>query len=97
MHQTEDHNVKVVHRIGHEYQWTHSKAASTSGPGLDSVSASWNCAVPFDVHGSPEAVHLGVYAAQPSPPPASVDKSSSSFFSVVSSQSVANIPHNAFV
>ena len=64
-------------RIGHEYQWTNSKAA-------DGLAASWNCTVPFDVHESPNAVHIGVYAIQANQPPALVSRSSS-FLSVVSS------------
>lgn len=64
-------------RIGHEHQWTNSKAA-------DGLSASWNCTVPFDVHGSPSAVHIGVYATQPNPDPCLASRSSS-FLSVVSS------------
>ncbi|KAL3146727.1 hypothetical protein ABBQ38_014714 [Trebouxia sp. C0009 RCD-2024] len=63
-------------RIGHEHQWTNSKAA-------DGLSASWNCTVPFDVHGSPSAVHIGVYATQPNPDPCLASRSSS-FLSVVS-------------
>ena len=75
--------VYVSHRIGHDYQWTNSKAANTAGPGSDSISASWKCPITFDVHGSPKALHLGVYAAQPSQGPELVDRSSS-FLSVVS-------------
>lgn len=70
-------------RIGHDYQWTNSKAASISGADLDSVSASWKCAVSFDVYDAPKALHLGVYAVQATPPSAVVE-SSSSFLSVVS-------------
>ena len=63
-------------RIGHEYQLTNSKAA-------DSLAASWNCTVSFDIQGAPSAVHIGVYAVQPSQASALVDRSSS-FLSVVS-------------
>ncbi|KAL0043348.1 hypothetical protein WJX79_002420 [Trebouxia sp. C0005] len=70
-------------RVGHDNQWTNSKAAGTSGPDVETLFAAWNCAISFDVHGNPTALHLGVYAAQPHQAHDSVDRSSS-FLSVVS-------------
>jgi len=70
-------------RVGHDNQWTNSKAAGTSGADVDTLSAAWNCAISFDVHGNPTALHLGVYAAQPHQAHDLVDRSSS-FLSVVS-------------
>ncbi len=70
-------------RVGHDNQWTNSKAAGTSGPDVETLSAAWNCAISFDVHGNPTALHLGVYAAQPHQAHDLVDRSSS-FLSVVS-------------
>ncbi len=70
-------------RVGHDNQWTNSKAAGTSGADVDTLSAAWNCAISFDVHGNPTALHLGVYAAQQNQAHDLVDRSSS-FLSVVS-------------
>lgn len=70
-------------RVGHNNQWTNSKAAATSGPRVETLSAAWNCAISFDVHGNPTALHLGVYAAQPDQANDLMERSSS-FLSVVS-------------
>ncbi|KAL0041023.1 hypothetical protein WJX77_002502 [Trebouxia sp. C0004] len=70
-------------RIGHDHQWTNSKAAGTSGPDVETLAAAWDCALSFDVHGNPAALHLGVYAAQPHQAHDVVNRSSS-FLSVVS-------------
>ena len=70
-------------RVGHDNQWTNSKAAGTSDVDVDTLSAAWNCPISFDVHGTPMALHLGVYAAQPNQAHDLVDRSSS-FLSVVS-------------
>lgn len=70
-------------RVGHNNQWTNSRAAGTSSPDVETLSAAWNCAISFDVHGNPTALHLGVYAAQPNQASDLMDMSSS-FLSVVS-------------
>ena len=79
---------QCLHRIGHKYQWTNSRAA-------DGLAVSWNCTVPLDVQGSSSAVHIGVYAGQATQATALQDRSAS-FLSVVSLIRHASCIHKAF-